>query len=163
MSKINRLMTLALGARRLFTPNKVITEPLPLIIQPHKEGLIGHDDDLNTDEYWLYAGISVVLIVTAGFMSGMTMGLASIDKLDLILKRKIGSDEEKASAKIIDKVVHKHHWMLCTLLVMNAGCMEALPLFLDKILPVMTAIIVSVTAVLFFGEIIPQALCTGSN
>jgi len=96
-------------------------------------------------------------------MSGMTMGLASIDKLDLILKRKIGTAEEKASAKTIEKVVHKHHWMLCTLLVCNAGCMEALPLFLDKILPVVSAIIVSVTAVLFFGEIIPQALCTGKN
>jgi metal transporter CNNM len=33
--------------------------------------------------------------------------------------------------------------------------MEALPLSLDKLLPEWAAIIVAVTAVLFFGEIIP--------
>jgi metal transporter CNNM len=38
--------------------------------------------------------------------------------------------------------------------------MEALPLFLDRLADPVTAIIVSVTMVLFFGEIIPQALCT---
>jgi metal transporter CNNM len=38
--------------------------------------------------------------------------------------------------------------------------MEALPLFLDRLANPLTAILVSVTAVLFFGEIIPQAICT---
>ena len=41
--------------------------------------------------------------------------------------------------------------------------MEALPIFLDAIVPSYLAIIISVTAVLFFGEIIPQAVCTGPN
>jgi len=41
--------------------------------------------------------------------------------------------------------------------------MEALPLSLDKLLPEWAAIVVAVTAVLFFGEIIPQALCTGPS
>ena len=45
------------------------------------------------------------------------------------------------------------------LLLCNAGCLEALPLFLDKIATPLTNIIMSVTAVLFFGEIIPQAIC----
>lgn len=37
---------------------------------------------------------------------------------------------------------------------------QALPIFLDKMVHPITAIIISVTAVLFFGEIIPQALCS---
>ena len=53
--------------------------------------------------------------------------------------------------------------MLVTLLLCNAGAMEALPLSLDKLLPSWAAIVSSVTGVLFFGEIIPQALCTGPN
>jgi metal transporter CNNM len=40
--------------------------------------------------------------------------------------------------------------------------MEALPLYLGKLMPEHTAIIVSVTCVLFFGEIIPQAIATSS-
>ena len=39
--------------------------------------------------------------------------------------------------------------------------MEALPIFLDAIVPSVWAIIISVTGVLFFGEVIPQAVCTG--
>jgi metal transporter CNNM len=38
--------------------------------------------------------------------------------------------------------------------------MEALPLYLDKIFNQVVAIILSVTFVLFFGEVIPQAICT---
>lgn len=94
-------------------------------------------------------------------MSGLTVGLASIDKLDLEIKLAIGTESEKQSARVISKVVHHHHWMLCTLLLCNAGAMEALPLFLDKLLSPAIAIVISVSAVLLFGEIIPQALCTG--
>jgi hypothetical protein len=42
--------------------------------------------------------------------------------------------------------------LLVTLLLANAAAMEALPIFLDKMVPEWLAIILSVTAVLFFGE-----------
>lgn len=42
-----------------------------------------------------------------------------------------------------------------TLLLCNALAMEALPLFLDKVVPSAIAIVISVTAVLIFGEIVP--------
>ena len=96
-------------------------------------------------------------------MSGLTIGLASIDKLDIELMKMTGTPEEKKSATAIERVVKRHHWMLCCLLLCNAGCMEALPIFLDKLLPEAIAILVSVTCVLFFGEIIPQALATGPS
>jgi metal transporter CNNM len=41
--------------------------------------------------------------------------------------------------------------------------METLPIFLDKMLTTFEAIIVSVTAILILGEVIPQAVCTGPN
>lgn len=53
--------------------------------------------------------------------------------------------------------------MLVTLLLCNALAMEALPIFLDRVVKPLYAIIISVTAVLIFGEIIPQALCTGDS
>ena len=103
----------------------------------------------------IYWSICVFLTLLAGCMSGLTIGLASIDKLDLEIKKAIGTPSEKKSAITIEKVVAKHHWMLCTLLLLNAAAMEALPLFLDKLLSPVLAIIISVTAVLTFGEIIP--------
>lgn len=53
--------------------------------------------------------------------------------------------------------------MLVTLLVANAGAMEALPICLSLLVPEYIAIILSVTAVLIFGEVGPQAICTGPN
>lgn len=44
---------------------------------------------------------------------------------------------------------------------MNALAMEALPIYLDAIVPSAYAILISVVAVLIFGEVIPQAVCTG--
>ncbi len=46
---------------------------------------------------------------------------------------------------------------------MNALANEALPLFLDELVPSYVAVILSVSFVLFFGEIIPSAIFTGPN
>jgi metal transporter CNNM len=87
-------------------------------------------------------------------MSGLTVGLAAIDRLSLEVEATGNADVKKQADKIFP-VIDKHHWMLVTLLLCNAACMEALPLSLDHLLPAWAAILVSVTAVLFFGEIIP--------
>ena len=49
------------------------------------------------------------------------------------------------------------------LLVSNAFCMETLPICLDSILPAWLAITLSTTFVVIFGEILPQAYCTGPS
>lgn len=95
-------------------------------------------------------------------MSGLTVGLASIDRLALEIEAK-GSELSKRQAEKIFSVIDQNHWMLVTLLLCNALAMEALPLFLDKVVSPLLVIIISVTAVLIFGEIIPQALCTGES
>ena len=77
------------------------------------------------------------------------------------LKENTGTDEEKAAAKIILPVLSNRHWLLCTLLLMNSFAMEALPVFLDRVFSRLTAVVISVTLLLIFGEVIPQAFCTG--
>ena len=46
-----------------------------------------------------------------------------------------------------------------TLLLCNAAAMEALPIFLDRLLNPLAAILISVSAILVFAEILPQAVC----
>lgn len=96
-------------------------------------------------------------------MSGLTVGYLSIDDLVLELRSTNGTEEEKAHAAKVLPILAKRHWLLVTLLLMNACAMEALPLFLDKIVPEFFAIIISVSLVLMFGEVIPQAICTGPD
>jgi len=100
--------------------------------------------------------------LTVGYLStGLTVGYLSIDDLVLELRNNNGTDEEKQHAEKVLPILAQRHWLLVTLLLMNAFCMEALPLFLHKIVPEFLAIIISVVLVLLFGEIIPQAICTG--
>ncbi len=60
-------------------------------------------------------------------------------------------------------ILEQHHLLLVTLLVANSAAAEALPIFLNKLVPELVAIIISVTAILIFSEIVPQAVCTGPN
>ena len=92
----------------------------------------------------------------AGLMSGLTVGYSSIDYLQLEIKLKNGTDEEKRYANNIMPIIQRKHLMLSTLLLCNALAMESLPLFLDAIMPASLAVLVSTTFVLIFGEILPQ-------
>jgi ankyrin repeat/SOCS box protein 13/metal transporter CNNM len=103
--------------------------------------------------------ISICLILGAALAAGLTMGLMSLDRMNLEILERSGTETQKAQAARILPLVKQHHLLLVTLLLMNAACNEALPLFLDNLMDPATTVIVSVTAVLLFGEIIPQALC----
>jgi len=56
-----------------------------------------------------------------------------------------------------------NHYLLVTLLVANACSNEALPVVFDNLVPTWLAVLLSVTVVLVFGEIIPSAIFTGPN
>jgi CBS domain containing-hemolysin-like protein len=105
-------------------------------------------------------GICFALLSISGLMSGLTIGLASIDHLTLEIAAK-QSKKMEVSAKNIFAVINQHHWMLVTLLFCNACCLEALPIYLSKAVSEFYAILFSIFGVLVVGEIIPQAICTG--
>ena len=80
------------------------------------------------------------------------MGLLSLDKMSLEVLKRGGKDREKKYARRILIIVKRHHLLLVTLLLANAVAVEAMPVFLSKITNEVVAIVVSVTAVLVFGE-----------
>ncbi|KAH7423584.1 hypothetical protein KP509_12G062200 [Ceratopteris richardii] len=104
--------------------------------------------------------ISVFLVLFGGTMSGLTLGLMSLDLVEMEVLQRSGTPAEQRQAATIFPVVKKQHQLLVTLLLCNALAMEALPIFLDNIFHPVVAIILSVTFVLLFGEIIPQAICS---
>ncbi|XP_020674291.1 DUF21 domain-containing protein At4g14240 isoform X1 [Dendrobium catenatum] len=125
-------------------------------------GVIALGADIPFCSIWwfVYAGISCVLVLFAGIMSGLTLGLMSLGLVELEILQRSGTPTEKRQAATILPVVQKQHQLLVTLLLCNSAAMEALPIFLDKIFHPVLAVILSVTFVLAFGEVIPQAICT---
>lgn len=114
-------------------------------------------------QFWIYFFLAVLCVCTAGLMSGLTVGLLSIDDLQLELKMKTGTEEEKRNAMIIQPIIAQHHKLLSALLITNALAMECLPIFLDAIVPAWAAVLISTVFLVIFGEIIPQAYCTGPS
>ncbi|CAI9092303.1 OLC1v1027502C1 [Oldenlandia corymbosa var. corymbosa] len=110
--------------------------------------------------FWVYLFICVGLVAFAGLMSGLTLGLMSLELVDLEVLIKAGQPEDSKNAAKILPLVKKQHLLLCTLLICNSLAMEALPIFLDALLPAWGAVLISVTLILAFGEIIPQAVCS---
>nr|VDD16744.1 unnamed protein product [Brassica rapa] len=119
-------------------------------------------EDIVFGSPWWFVVVSVacLLVLFAGIMSGLTLGLMSLGLVELEILQQSGSSAEKKQAAAILPVVKKQHQLLVTLLLCNAAAMEALPICLDKIFHPFVAVLLSVTFVLAFGEIIPQAICS---
>jgi metal transporter CNNM len=109
--------------------------------------------------------IGALLCVTlAALAAGLTLGLLGLDPLVLLIKERAGPDpQERQMARKLLPVIQQHHRLLVTLLLLNAMANEALPLFLEALVSPALAVIISVTLVLFFGEIIPSAIFTGPD
>eukprot|EP00775_Hariotina_reticulata_P001747 gene1747-2088_t len=122
--------------------------------------LLKHEEGLSSGQRIMFMCISVGLVAVAGLMSGLTLGLMSMDLVELEVLKRSGTAKEQMYAAVIMPVVSNQHFLLVTLLLCNAAAMEALPLFLDRLADPVTAILISVTAVLVFGEILPQAVCS---
>ncbi|XP_024371622.1 DUF21 domain-containing protein At4g14240 [Physcomitrium patens] len=126
-----------------------------------RSSMVGDDPSPYSQPWWwIWAGISLFLVLFAGVMSGLTLGLMSLGLVDLEVLQQSGTDEEREQASKIAPVVRKQHQLLVTLLLCNAAAMEALPIFLDDMFNEVVAVILSVTFVLAFGEVIPQAVCS---
>ena len=136
------------------------------------------EDDLiavNTRRWWMYLCGSIFCVSLAALAAGLTIGLVSIDPFDLALiqatEEEDCSNEEEVRELRVEKhyankllpLVQQHHLLLVTLLICNSFANELLPLLLDKLIPSYMAVIVSVTFVLVFGEILPSSIFTGPN
>ena len=126
----------------------------------------GYDEPLiplSSPLFYIYALISFSLACFAGVCSGLTVGFMSISKTEMQIWVNSDNEYERKVAKPILEILGNHHLLLSTLLLSNSLSLEALPIFLDKIVPSYLAIIISTIAVVIFGEVIPQAYCTGSH
>ncbi|CAN0446263.1 unnamed protein product, partial [Ectocarpus sp. 12 AP-2014] len=121
------------------------------------------EDFLQIESTWVNIVMTSVCVVCAGLAAGLTMGLLSIEPLEMAIKQRSGTPEEQHQASRILPLVSRHHFLLVTLLLFNSLANEALPIFLGNLVPSWLAVILSVSLVLFFGEIFPSAVFTGKN
>jgi len=135
----------------------------------------GQDAQAGALRFWIAVACATLCIIAAALAAGLTMGLVSIDPFDMKLLMNTRREDcnsvkqtkqlrrEQSAASRISPLLKDHHKLLVTLLLLNSVANEALPIFLDQIVPSFLAVLISVTCVLFFGEVLPSAVFTGPS
>lgn len=109
-------------------------------------------------EWWKIV-VAVICIFLSGTFSGLTLGLMSLDLIDLRVLTESGTTKEKWCAYRILPMRRHGNWLLCTLLIGNTSVNAALAIVTADLFGGIGGFLASTFIILYLGEIIPQAVC----
>jgi len=109
---------------------------------------------------WLHISLIIVLLALSGLFSGLNLGLMSLNKTDLKIIINTGTPVEQKYARKIAPVRNHGNFLLCCLLFSNVLVNASLTIIMDDITSGIWAVVMSTLAIVVFGEIVPQAICS---
>ncbi|XP_049318218.1 unextended protein [Bactrocera dorsalis] len=109
---------------------------------------------------WLSIVIILVCLGFSSLFSGLNLGLMSLDRTELKILCNTGSVRERQYARIIQPVREQGNFLLCSILLGNVLVNSTFTILLDGLTSGLFAVIVSTLAIVIFGEITPQAVCS---
>jgi len=101
----------------------------------------------------------VILMLLSATFSGLTLGLLGLDKIGLDIVAHGDNKSAARNAKRIKPIREDGNLLLCTLLLGNVLVNAVLSIFTSSAFDELTGLILSVSVIVIFGEIIPQAAC----
>lgn len=110
--------------------------------------------------FWLRITLVILLICLSGLFSGLNLGLMSLEPNDLKIVMNCGEGNERKFAEKILPVRKRGNFLLCTLLLGNTLVNSSFTILLDDLTSGLIAIIGSTAAIVIFGEIVPQSICS---
>lgn len=121
---------------------------------------------ISLKSYEKFVSLSIAIIIIcvclafSALFSGLNLGLMSLDRTELKILCNTGTAKEKKFAKVIQPVRNHGNYLLCSILLGNVFVNSILPLLLDDLSSGVVAVVCSTLAIVIFGEIIPQAICS---
>jgi len=123
------------------------------VLNPNRPSVSDH-------KFWIIIFGVFMLLCLAAVMAGLTVGLMSIDDLKLNVVEMTGSFSQKRRVRRLAPLLKQNReQLLISIIIVNCICMEWVPTLLHRIFTETFTLIISVSLVLIFGEILPQVLC----
>lgn len=103
--------------------------------------------------------VVIICVILSGAFSGLTLGLLSLDLVDLAVLVESGTPKEVKCARRILPVRKHGNFLLCTLLVGNTAVNSALSIVTSDLFGGWAGFLASTLVILYLGEIVPQSVC----
>ncbi|XP_017886454.1 metal transporter CNNM4 [Ceratina calcarata] len=109
---------------------------------------------------WLTVVIILTCLTFSALFSGLNLGLMAMDRTELKILCNTGTEKEKQYARTIQPVRNHGNYLLCSILFSNVLVNSMFTILLDDLTSGLVAVICSTLAIVIFGEISPQAICS---
>uniref|UniRef100_A0A1B6H289 CNNM transmembrane domain-containing protein n=1 Tax=Cuerna arida TaxID=1464854 RepID=A0A1B6H289_9HEMI len=108
----------------------------------------------------VYILIIIFCFSLSSLMSGLNIGLMSLDLKELHLLKNAGTIQERRYARKIIPVRRNGNFLLCSILITSTMCNSVATVFIDNFVSDYVTVVIVTIIIVLFCEILPQSICT---